>query len=46
MPVSGLGSHLGTGGFMNPEKIVSGFVINEGMMIADLVRGRVILLFY
>ena len=39
MPVSGLGSHLGTGGFMNPEKIVSGFGIKEGMMIADFGSG-------
>ena len=39
MPVSGLGSHLGTGGFMNPDKIVSEFGIKEGMMIADFGSG-------
>ena len=39
MPISGLGSHLGTGGFMNPDKIVSGFGIKEGMMIADFGSG-------
>lgn len=39
MPTSGLGSHFGTGGFMNPEKIVAGFGIKEGMMIADFGSG-------
>jgi len=39
MPVSGFGSHLGTGGFMNPDKIVSEFGIKEGMMIADFGSG-------
>ena len=39
MPTSGLGSNLGTGGFMNPEKIVSGFEIKEGMIIADFGSG-------
>jgi len=39
MPTSGLGTNLGTGGFMNPEKIVSGFGIKEGMMIADFGSG-------
>src|SRR3989338_1534227 len=39
MSVSGLGSHLGTGGFMNPEKIAAEFGIKEGMMIADFGSG-------
>lgn len=39
MPTSGLGSHFGTGGFMNPETIVSGFGIKEGMMVADFGSG-------
>lgn len=39
IPVSGLGSHLGTGGFMNPEKIAAEFGIKEGMMIADFGSG-------
>ncbi len=39
MPISGLGSHLGTGGFMNPDKIVAGFGIKEGMMVADFGSG-------
>ena len=39
MPVSGLGSNLGTGGFMNPEKIVNAFGIKEGMIIADFGSG-------
>lgn len=38
-PISGLGSNLGTGGFMNPEKIAAGFGIKEGMMIADFGSG-------
>ena len=39
MPTSGLGTNLGTGGFMNPEKIVSGFGIREGMKVADFGSG-------
>ena len=39
MPTSGLGSNLGTGGFMNPDKIVREFGIKDGMMIADFGSG-------
>ena len=39
MPTSGLGTNLGTGCFMNPEKIVSGFGIREGMKVADFGSG-------
>ncbi len=38
-PASGLGSNLGTGGFMNPDKIVGGFGITEGMVVADFGSG-------
>ena len=39
MPGSVLTNSSGTGGFMNPDKIVSGFGIKEGMMIADFGSG-------
>ena len=39
MPTSGLGSNLGTGGFMNPEKIAAGFGIAPGMVVADFGSG-------
>lgn len=39
MPISGLGIHQGTGGFMNPEKIVAGFGLHEGMKVADFGSG-------
>ena len=39
MPLSGLGSHLGTGGFMNPDKIVGEFGIAPRMMVADFGSG-------
>lgn len=39
MPSSVLPDSKGTGGFMNPDKIVGGFGIKEGMMIADFGSG-------
>ncbi len=39
MPSSVLPNTRGTGGFMNPDKIASGFGIKEGMMIADFGSG-------
>jgi len=39
MPVSGLGSHLGTGGFMNPDKIAGEFGIQDGMTVSDFGSG-------
>ena len=39
MPTRGLGSNLGTGGFMNPEKIAAGFGIAPGMVVADFGSG-------
>ena len=39
LPVSGLGSHLGTGGFLNPELIINEFGLREGMSVADFGSG-------
>ena len=39
MPGSVLPNSSGTGGFMNPDKIVSGFGIKEGMIVADFGSG-------
>ena len=39
IPGSVLPDSKGTGGFMNPEKIIGGFGIKEGMMIADFGSG-------
>ncbi len=39
IPTSVLPDPKGTGGFMDPNKIVAGFGIKEGMMIADFGSG-------
>jgi len=39
MPTSGLGTNLGTGGFMNPDKIAGEFGIGSGMVVADFGSG-------
>ncbi len=39
MSASGLGINLGTGGFMNPDKIASEFGIAPGMVVADFGSG-------
>ena len=39
MPTSGLGTNLGTGGFMNPDKIAGEFGIAPGMVVADFGSG-------
>ncbi len=39
MPGSVLPNSKGTGGFMNPDKIVAGFGISEGMTVADFGSG-------
>lgn len=39
LPISGLGSHMGTGGFLNPNKIAFEFGVAEGMSVADFGSG-------
>lgn len=39
IPMSGVGSNLGTGGFLNPDLIINEFGLREGMSVADFGSG-------
>lgn len=39
MPISAMQNPVGTGGFLNPDKIVNEFGITEGMQVADFGSG-------